>query len=124
MNTMNDMQTQSASGQDGLVTMMVAFAVLALIGAVWEFGTFAFTGAVLACIGALTMVISLVQMTLVQFCRYLWIWTLTIVFPYLMLSGVWKGRNEFLTQVMVIGVGWFYCLLLFGKVKEMRSEWK
>jgi hypothetical protein len=121
---MNDMQTQSASGQDGLVSMMVAFAVLALVGAVWEFGTFAFTGALLACIGALMMVTSLVQMTLVQFCRYLWVWTLTIVFPYLMLSGVWKGRNEFLTQVMVIGVGWFYCLLLFGKVKEMRSEWK
>ena len=58
------MQTQSASGQDGLVTMMVAFAVLALIGAVWEFGTFAFTSAVLACIGALTMVISLVPIRL------------------------------------------------------------
>jgi hypothetical protein len=68
MNKMNDMQTQSASGQDSLVTMMVAFAVLALIGAVWEFGTFAFTGALLACIGALTMVVTLVQMTLVQFC--------------------------------------------------------
>ena len=118
------MQTQSASGQDSLVTMMVVFAVLALIGAVWEFGTFAFNGAVLACIGALMMVTSLVQMTLVQFCRYLWIWTLTIVFPYLMLSGVWKGRDDFLMQVMVIGVGWFYCLLLFGKVKNVRNAWK
>ena len=55
MNTMNDMQTQSASGQDGLVTMMVAFAVLALIGAVWEFGSYAFTGALLACIGSFMM---------------------------------------------------------------------
>ena len=124
MNKMNDMQTQSASGQDGLVTMMVAFAVLALTGAVWVFGTFATTGALLACIGALTMVISLVQMTLVQFCRYLWVWTLTIIFPYLMLSGVWKGRDDFLFQVMVIGVGWFYCPLLFGKIKEMRNAWK
>jgi len=57
MNKMNNTQTQSASGQDGLLTMMVAFAVLALIGAVWEFGTFAFTGAVLACIGLLMMLL-------------------------------------------------------------------
>lgn len=38
----------SAPVQDGLVTMMIAFAVLALISAVLEFETYAFTGAVLS----------------------------------------------------------------------------
>ena len=124
MDTIKHLHSQRASGQEGLVPIMVSLVLLALVAAAWEFGSFALMGALVSCVGGLFIVLTLVEMTLVQLCRYLWIWTLTVIFPYVMFSGLWKGRDNFLIQVVAIGVAWFYFLILLGKVKAMRSAWK